>query len=351
MAHDVFISYSHKDKAVADAACAALEREGIRVWIAPRDISPGAEWGGAIIDAINNARAMVLIFSANANDSPQIRREVERAVNKEVPILPFRIEAVEPTQSLEYFIGTLHWLDALSPPMDSHIGRLTHTIKALLTAPATDPEAAEAVAANKAARRATALPPIPPVPAHRTNWLMWTAIIVGMSGVILIAALWIIMSARKAHPDVATLPPPGGGTSVPAIAIPNVPAVPRPPAARVGYEKWSGVDYRAGDMIPAASDMQLKFNDDGTITGSSTEVRVSLGSAPVRQAVISGKVDGTTITLTKSFGDASGAIVYTGVIDADHTSMSGTWQRGAEKGTFSANLAGGRDRDEDDDEP
>ena len=101
MAHDVFISYSHKDKAIADAACAALEREGVRVWIAPRDISPGAEWGGAIIDAINNAKAMVLIFSANANDSPQIRREVERAVNKEVPILPFRIEAVEPTQSLE----------------------------------------------------------------------------------------------------------------------------------------------------------------------------------------------------------------------------------------------------------
>ena len=50
MAHDVFISYSTKDKPTADAACAALEAKGIRCWIAPRDILPGSDWGEAIID-------------------------------------------------------------------------------------------------------------------------------------------------------------------------------------------------------------------------------------------------------------------------------------------------------------
>ena len=30
MAHDVFISYSKKDKAVADAICARLEQDGVR---------------------------------------------------------------------------------------------------------------------------------------------------------------------------------------------------------------------------------------------------------------------------------------------------------------------------------
>lgn len=83
MAHDVFISHSSKDKAAADAVCAILEQRKIRCWIAPRDITPGKEWGEAIIDAISASRMMILIFSANANDSPQIRREVERAVNKE----------------------------------------------------------------------------------------------------------------------------------------------------------------------------------------------------------------------------------------------------------------------------
>ena len=80
MIYDVFISHSTRDKTAADAACAALEAAGIRCWIAPRDITPGAEWGEAIIEAINQCRVMVLIFSTNANESSQIRREVERAL-------------------------------------------------------------------------------------------------------------------------------------------------------------------------------------------------------------------------------------------------------------------------------
>ena len=38
VAYDVFISYSSKDKHVADAVCVALEQHGIRCWLAPRDI-------------------------------------------------------------------------------------------------------------------------------------------------------------------------------------------------------------------------------------------------------------------------------------------------------------------------
>lgn len=125
MSHDVFISYSSFDKAAADATCAALEGSGIRCWIAPRDIIPGKEWGDAIIEAIHSARVLVLIFSASANASPQIRREVERAVHKGLPIIPLRIEDIAPTHSLEYFIGTVHWLDALTPPFEGHLRRLS----------------------------------------------------------------------------------------------------------------------------------------------------------------------------------------------------------------------------------
>jgi len=134
MAHDVFISYSTKDKLVADAACARLETAGVRCWIAPRDILPSAEWGEAIVDAITSCRVMILIFSRNANESPQISREVERAVNKGVALLPVRIEDIAPTKSLEYFIGTVHWLDALTPPLESHLERLAESVRALLQA-------------------------------------------------------------------------------------------------------------------------------------------------------------------------------------------------------------------------
>src|SRR5215470_7055247 len=67
--HDVFISYSGEDKLAADAACATLEAAGIRCWIAPRDILPGAEWGEAIVDAIDRSEVLLLIFSTNANES------------------------------------------------------------------------------------------------------------------------------------------------------------------------------------------------------------------------------------------------------------------------------------------
>ena len=132
MAHDVFISHSAKDKVTADAVCGMLESEGIRCWIAPRDVLPSMEWGEAIIDAIEECRIMVLVFTANANASPQIRREVERAVNRGVAILPVRIEDVLPGKGLEYFIGNVHWLDALTPPLEAHLKSLSGTIKILL---------------------------------------------------------------------------------------------------------------------------------------------------------------------------------------------------------------------------
>jgi TIR domain len=132
MAHDVYISYSHVDKAAADAACATLERAGIRCWIAPRDITPGDEWSAAIIKAIDQCRAMVLIFSQNANNSRQIRREVERAITVGIPLVPVRIEDTVPTESLAYFIGTVHWLDAMTPPFENHLVKLADSLKRLL---------------------------------------------------------------------------------------------------------------------------------------------------------------------------------------------------------------------------
>jgi TIR domain len=67
MAHDVFISYSSKDKTAADARCATLESHGIPCWIAPRNIAYGSDYSEAIVDGINESRVMVLVFSSHAN--------------------------------------------------------------------------------------------------------------------------------------------------------------------------------------------------------------------------------------------------------------------------------------------
>lgn len=130
--HDVFVSYSETDKATADAIVASLESSEIRCWIAQRDITPGTSWSEAIVEAIASSKVMVLVLSANSNASRQVIREVERAVASGVMILPFRIEDVDPTGAMAYFLGTEHWLDAVTPPMQRHIDRLAATLAVTL---------------------------------------------------------------------------------------------------------------------------------------------------------------------------------------------------------------------------
>lgn len=131
MAHDVFISYSYHDKNVANAVCSAVESAGIRCWIAPAMFCPG--WNGeAIVDAIGSSKIMIIIFSSASNNSQQVLREVERAVHKNLIIVPFRIEDVLPTKSMEYFLYSTHWLDAITPQMEKHIDILIDVLHKLL---------------------------------------------------------------------------------------------------------------------------------------------------------------------------------------------------------------------------
>ncbi len=149
MAHDVFISHSSKDRAAAEAVLEALERAGRKCWIAPRDIVPGQDYGEAIIDGIRGSRAFLLVLSASSIDSHQVRRETERAANAGVPIIPFRLEDVRPSKSLEYFISSAHWLDAFPPPLDRHLDYLATVVGRLLDAPmpAHEPTSATGTAA------------------------------------------------------------------------------------------------------------------------------------------------------------------------------------------------------------
>lgn len=132
MAHDVFLSYASTDQTVAQMVCATLEKNGIRCWMAPRDVQPGDDWGNAIVEAIKASRAMVLVFSGAANDSRHIPREIERAMGREIPIVPVRIENVEPRGSLEYSLSSVHWLDAISPPVEAHITKLAARLRTML---------------------------------------------------------------------------------------------------------------------------------------------------------------------------------------------------------------------------
>lgn len=106
----IFISYSSKDSDEALAACKALEEGGNACFIAPRDIQPGKEYAEEIVNGIDAAEAMILLLSENSNRSPHVLREVERAVSKGIPILICKLEEVELSKSMEYFLMTHQWI-------------------------------------------------------------------------------------------------------------------------------------------------------------------------------------------------------------------------------------------------
>jgi len=132
MAYEVFISHSHKDKAIADAICHYFENEGIKCWIAPRDITPGSTWAGEITRAIPQCSVFLLIFSSHANDSDQVLREVELAVKSKLVIVPVKIEDIDLSDDMEYFLSTVHWIDVVNKKSEKYILYLAETVKDFL---------------------------------------------------------------------------------------------------------------------------------------------------------------------------------------------------------------------------
>jgi|SRR5271166_2028144 len=210
MAHDVFISYSTQDKPAADALCAILENNGVRCWIAPRDIVAGSDWGGSIVNGIRTSRVMLLVFSTSANASNQIKREVECAASAGVTIVPLRIENILPTESFQYFLGNIHWLDALTPPLEKHLQEVVVKVKAIL--------GAESVSSQKSSQ--PSLPAKAPIiqskrgltsPGKRT-WLS-VAGVVTVLAFIVVAAIYF-----RPHPsELAVQPSPKSTAPVGAL--------------------------------------------------------------------------------------------------------------------------------------
>lgn len=137
----VFISYSSADKAAAEAVVRALEAAQVGCYLAHRDNKGGMLWDEAILDALDGASGLVLLLSGASNASPMVKREVERAASRDMPIVPLRIDDVLPGRSLEFFIKIHHWVDAFPPPIERHLNTLVESVHHALKGPVEGPEA------------------------------------------------------------------------------------------------------------------------------------------------------------------------------------------------------------------
>lgn len=134
MGYQVFVSHASRERHLADAICVGLEATDIRCWIAPRDIPPGAEWANAIIKGLESCEMLLLVLSGESVTSQHVLREVERAVNRRMPIMPVRVDDIVPTGSMSYYLGAVHWLDASTPPFEEHLDDLVERVGRTLRA-------------------------------------------------------------------------------------------------------------------------------------------------------------------------------------------------------------------------
>jgi hypothetical protein len=112
--HDVFISFSSLDSADALLLCERLEKEGISCWISTRDVKPGENYQAAIVNAIKTAKIVVLAFSANANSSPEVSKELSLASAFKISVIPLRMTEALPQGAFLYELSTRQWIDAFN---------------------------------------------------------------------------------------------------------------------------------------------------------------------------------------------------------------------------------------------
>ena len=128
---DVFVSYSDKDRLIAQALVERLRRERVHYWWAPETLGGGTNYQEVIARDLPRCRLLLLLLSDKAGYSKHVRKEVMIAMEEGKPILPVRIENVETPVHLRYALTGEQRLDAF-PGFRKHLDAIARTVLTLL---------------------------------------------------------------------------------------------------------------------------------------------------------------------------------------------------------------------------
>ena len=127
MAIDVFISCSNRDRDVADAIGQSLYSHGV-TFCSPLEPAPGQ----SAKPADNKFRIVFLVYSAQANRSRRVRKEIQCAIEQQTPIVTLSVEDV-PAQSPFDRLGESHyWRHGRRTSLPEHVEQVVYWITMLL---------------------------------------------------------------------------------------------------------------------------------------------------------------------------------------------------------------------------
>jgi hypothetical protein len=126
--YDVYISYSSKDRIVAEQIGNKLESNGIRCWIDSRDMLIRGDYAEVISNAIMNSRTFLIIFSGNLNSSPHALREISLGMENCDVVVPLRIDDTPISDAMKFYLAAIQWIDAVSEPLEYQLDHLVGSI-------------------------------------------------------------------------------------------------------------------------------------------------------------------------------------------------------------------------------
>lgn len=113
----IFISYAHKDCPQVFAIIEQLTADGYRVWY-DEGIHPGSEWPETIADRLNHCAVCLAFISPNSLASPNCRREINFAIQKEKCFISVVLEPSQMTPGMEMQLSTCQSIFKYQLPND-----------------------------------------------------------------------------------------------------------------------------------------------------------------------------------------------------------------------------------------
>ena len=109
----VFLSYASADRERALALADVLERVGVPVWLDRTSIAGGTSWGSEIVEGIEHCTALLILCTAAAMQSRNVRQEIQLAWRYERAYLPLLLGPVTFPEQVQYFLEGYQWVEVL----------------------------------------------------------------------------------------------------------------------------------------------------------------------------------------------------------------------------------------------
>jgi TPR repeat protein len=261
MSLDAFVSYASPDRAFAMELVKYLEARELKCWIAPRDVPGGQKYAEVILKGLSDSGLFLLVFSKHSNASEHVQREVERALHLSKIIIPVRIADLMPSGSMDYYLATLHWLDAFGADNEVAFDQAAHAVADGLGRELTEPSGTSASASTTPSASAPSQPA--PKPALKRP-LIYAAIFLTVVAAAGFAAWQTFNPTPPPEPEkntVADQTPVSSNNSTAPLQTKN-PKPPPPPrtdpvalAVALSNKAW-----QAGDHDSAITDWKLILN-------------------------------------------------------------------------------------------